>query len=64
MATESDIAPDMHSESDASSSEKAEFRKLYEKYSDLCDNADSLAQPLKAIAQFVKKEGRGGERDG
>jgi len=56
MATESDIAQDVHSGSDAASA-KAELRKLYEKYSDLCDNADSLAQPLKAIAQFVKREG-------
>ena len=62
MATESDITQDIHSGSDASSV-KAELQKLYEKYGDLCDNADSLAQPLKAIAQFVKKEGGEQERD-
>ena len=62
MATESDTTQVMHSGS-AASSVKAELQKLYEKYGDLCDNADSLAQPLKAIAQFVKREGEGEEGD-
>ena len=42
---------------------KEELRAMSEKYSDLIANADALPQPMRAIAQFVKKEGGGAEED-
>jgi hypothetical protein len=63
VATESDIAQDSEKKPIALSDEvRAELHTLYEKYSDLCENPDALAQPLRGIAGFVKKEG-GQERD-
>lgn len=35
---------------------KKELEKFYEKWKDLIDDPDSLPQPLRAIATFVKKE--------
>ena len=42
---------------------KEKLRAMSEKYSDLIANADALPQPMRAIAQFVKKEGGGGKED-
>ena len=47
---------------DLSEEAKEELRAMSEKYSDLIANADVLPQPMRAIAQFVKKEG-GGEKE-
>lgn len=48
---------------DLSEEVKEELRAMSEKYSDLIANADVLPQPMRAIAQFVKKEGGGGGGD-
>lgn len=36
---------------------QAKLQAFSEKYSDLISNASLLPQPLRAIAEFVKKEG-------
>ena len=48
---------------DLSEEAKEELRAMSEKYSDLIANADALPQPMRAIAQFVKKESGGGGDD-
>lgn len=42
---------------DLSGEVKRKLHELYKKHADLCDNADELAEPLRSIARFVKKEG-------
>ena len=63
MAVESEspsFVPIGENADDLSEEAKEELRAMSEKYSDLIANADVLPQPMRAIAQFVKKEG--GER--
>ena len=42
---------------------KAALQVFYEKHREQIANADVLPQPMRAIAQFVKKEGGKGEGD-
>ena len=46
-------------ESALSEEERAALREFGEKHRELIENADALPHPMKAIAQFVKKEGGG-----
>ena len=36
---------------------RADLQGLYEKYREWIENADALPQPMRAIAEFVKREG-------
>ena len=66
MAVESEspsFIPIAENADDLSEEAKEELRAMSEKYSDLIANADVLPQPMRAIAQFVKKEGGGGKED-
>ncbi len=42
---------------------RAALREFYEKHREVIENADLLPHPMRAIAQFVKKE-VGGEGEG
>jgi len=61
MAAEAEAVPydvDSVKTPDAlSEEERATLRELGEKYRELIENADALPRPMRAIAQFVKKEG-------
>jgi hypothetical protein len=45
-----------HEQEEISDQDKAKLCALAEKYADLIAHSDSLPQPLRAIAEFVKKE--------
>ena len=67
MAVETEVIPfALSSEKTPSTlSEKATaaLQVFYEKHREQIANADALPQPMRAIAQFVKKEGGGGKED-
>jgi len=46
----------VHHEQEISEQGKAKLHALREKYADLIAHSDSLPQPVRAIAEFVKKE--------
>jgi len=45
-----------HEQEEISDQGKAKLRALAEKYADLIAHSDSLPQPVRAIAEFLKKE--------
>ena len=61
MVVETEAVPyDLHSvktPSALSEEARAALREFGEKHRELIVNADLLSQPMRAIAQFVKKEG-------
>ena len=50
-------------ESALSEEARAALREFYEKHREVIENADLLPHPMRAIAQFVKKEGGGEGED-
>ena len=60
MAVETEAVPcDLHSgkmPSALSEEETAALQEFYEKHREWIKNADALPQPMRAIAEFVKKE--------
>ena len=67
MAVETEVTPyGLHSEkapSALSAEERTALQGFCEKYREQIANADALPQPMRSIAQFVKKEGGGAEED-
>ena len=65
MATKTEAVPyDRHSVKTPSAlceEERAALQAFYEKHREQIENADALPQPMRTIAEFVKKEIERGE---